>query len=196
MNTLTILLVAAFAVVASGMKGGHPKDKEIHRTLHEAKKMCMDIMMPSEDEMSSMKEKMKECLENEGHTHLTSHPAVASDKMPELEDALCFREELKDISDESRRLVSLCALEDHGVLDGEEVNVNKVMEILRTKIDAAEDSVAKEFLSTALSNLSEEPLEADLLHFIELKKSLMNSCVMNVVVSLTEEKLLEKCSDS
>jgi len=35
------------------------------------------------------------------------------------------------------------------------------MELLRTKIDAAEDSVAKEALSTALSNLSEEPLEAD-----------------------------------
>nr|XP_027227357.1 uncharacterized protein LOC113819319 [Penaeus vannamei] len=196
MNTLTIVLVAAFAVVASGMKDGHPNDQEFHHTLHEAKKMCMDIMMPSEDEMSNMKGKMKECLEKEGHTHLTSHPALASDKKPHLKHALCFREELKGISAESRRLVSLCALEDHGVLDGEEVNVTKVMELLRTKIDAAEDSVAKEALSTALSNLSEEPLEADLLHFMELKKSLMNSCLMNVVASLTEEKLLAKCSNS
>jgi len=35
MNTLTILLVAAFAVVASGMKDGHPNDLEFHHTLHE-----------------------------------------------------------------------------------------------------------------------------------------------------------------
>jgi len=31
----------------------------------------MDILMPSQDEMSNMKEKMKECLEKEGHTHLS-----------------------------------------------------------------------------------------------------------------------------
>ncbi|XP_069992644.1 uncharacterized protein [Penaeus vannamei] len=116
MNTLTILLVAAVAVVASGMKGDHPKEQVVHRAFHEAKKVCMEILMPSEDEVCNMKEKMKECLQNMGHGHLTSHPALASDEMPELEDALCFREELKGISAESRRNVSLCALEDHGVL--------------------------------------------------------------------------------
>jgi len=35
MNTLTILLVAAVAVVASGMKGDHPKEQVVHRAFHE-----------------------------------------------------------------------------------------------------------------------------------------------------------------
>jgi len=45
--------------------------------------------------------------------------------------------------------------------DGEKVNVTKILEIMWTKLNATESLEAKEFLSTALSNLSEEPIEAD-----------------------------------
>ncbi|XP_047485274.1 uncharacterized protein LOC125036592 [Penaeus chinensis] len=191
MNTLTILLLAAVVVVASGMK--HSKHSEMHSALHEAKQICMEILMPSEEEMSSMKEKMKECLGNEGHTHLTSHPALASDKIPDLKDALCMREELKIITAESRRKVSICAVQDHGILDGEELNVPKVMEMVWTKINATQNAEAREFLSEAISKLPEMSREPDLLHFIEVKKSLMNGCVMNMAMSIAEEALTRNC---
>ncbi|XP_063613262.1 uncharacterized protein LOC134786569 [Penaeus indicus] len=191
MNTLTILLVAAVAVVASGMK--HPKHSEIHSALHEAKQICMEILMPSEEEMSGMKEKMKECLGNEGHTHLTSHPVLASDTMPNLKHALCFREELKAITAESRRKLAICAVQDHGILDGEELNVPKVMEMIWTKINATQNAEAREYLSKALSELPELSTQPDMLHFIEVKKSLMNSCVMNMAMSIAEEALTREC---
>ncbi|XP_037775561.1 uncharacterized protein LOC119572524 [Penaeus monodon] len=148
-----------------------------------AKQICMEILMPSEEEMSSMKEKMKECLGNEGHAHLTSHPVLASDMIPDLKHVLCFREELKGITAESRIKVSICALQDHGVLDGEELNVPKVMEMLWTKINATQNSEAREFLTEAISELPELPRQPDMLHFIEVKKSLMNSCVMNMAMN-------------
>ncbi|XP_037774732.1 uncharacterized protein LOC119571534 isoform X3 [Penaeus monodon] len=191
MKTLTILLLAALAVVASGMN--HNKHSEIHNALHEAKQICMEILMPSEEEMSSMKEKMKECLGNEGHAHLTSHPVLASDMIPDLKHALCFREELKAITAESRIKVSICALQDHGVLDGEELNVPKVMEMLWTKINAIQNSEAREFLTEAISELPELPRQPDMLHFIEVKKSLMNSCVMNMAMNIAEEALTRNC---
>ncbi|XP_047483950.1 uncharacterized protein LOC125035778 [Penaeus chinensis] len=190
MNTLTILLLAAVAVVASGM---HSKNSEIHSALHEAKQICMETLMPSTEEMSGMKEKMKECLGNEGHAHLTSHPALASDKIPDLKDALCMREELKIITAESRRKVFICAVQDHGILDGEELNVPKVMEMLWTKINATQNAEAREFISEALSKLPELPRESDMLHLIEYKKSLMNACVMNMAMSIAEEALTRNC---
>jgi len=36
-----------------------------------AESRCTEIVLPSDDEMNTIKEKMKECLENEGHAHLS-----------------------------------------------------------------------------------------------------------------------------
>ncbi|XP_042886190.1 uncharacterized protein LOC122262272 isoform X1 [Penaeus japonicus] len=205
MKMLMIVVLAAVSVVVSGRRPPPPRN-EMFNPLHEAIKSCKKVLMPPHEEMNAMKKTMRDCLEIHELSEMASHSALSPvelseegrpnfHKMGEHEHprhALCFLKKVEDIHPEIRENVTTCAFQNYTFVDGMEFDITKGLELLKTQVDQAEDSLAKVYLSTLLSDFSTIPNlpdKPDMVLFGKFKKSLIHSCVMNVA----EEMITADC---
>ncbi|XP_042886185.1 uncharacterized protein LOC122262267 [Penaeus japonicus] len=196
MKMLMIVVLAAAAVVVSGRRPPPPRN-EMFNPLHEAIKSCKKVLMPPHEEMNAMKKSMRDCLEIHELSEIASHSALSPVELSEEgrpnfhkmgdhehpRHALCFLKKVEDIHPEIRENVTTCAFQNYTFVDGMEFDVTEGLELLKTQVDQAEDSLAKVYLSTLLSDFSTIPNlpdKPDMVLFGKFKKSLIHSCVMNV----------------